>query len=175
MIGKLVDPGQKYPAGLGRRFLARVLDALLPLAAAAVVGVPLLGDARDHIQDQIDAAEQAGVTRTIWLIDGTTGGYLAVVLGVFLGVSLLLEALPTALWGRSPGKALLGLHVVDMRQHEKPSFGAALLRWLLYHVLALLVVGVVNVLWAVRDRPWRQCWHDKAAGTFVGTAKAPAA
>jgi hypothetical protein len=25
----------------------------------------------------------------------------------------------------------------------------------------------VNVLWCLFDRPWRQCWHDKAAHTFV--------
>ena len=45
--------------------------------------------------------------------------------------------------------------------------GAALRRWLVYGVLGLAVVGVVNVLWCLVDRPWRQCWHDKAARTFV--------
>ncbi|ARQ70437.1 RDD family protein [Streptomyces marincola] len=162
---------QAHPAALGRRVLARLVDSLLPVGAAVAVGLPLLGDARDHIQDQVDAAERAGVTETVWLIDGTTGGYLAMVIGVFLGVGLLLEALPTALWGRTPGKALFGLRVLDIQQQEKPGFGAAFLRWLVYSLLGVLVVGVANVLWALRDRPWRQCWHDKAAGTFVGTLK----
>ena len=31
----------------------------------------------------------------------------------------------------------------------------------------LLVIGVVGVLWCLFDKPWRQCWHDKAAHTFV--------
>ncbi|MFD7512442.1 RDD family protein, partial [Streptomyces sp. NPDC059853] len=159
---------QLYPAGPGRRLLARLLDSLLPLAAAGAMAAMVLGDARDHIQRQIDAANEAGVTREIWLIDGTTGGHLAMVLGVFLVAGFLFEALPTALWGRSPGKALCKLRVFDLRSQQKPSFGAAVLRWLVHGVLAVTaVLGAVNVLWGLRDRPWRQCWHDKAAGTFV--------
>ncbi len=161
------DVGNVYPAALGRRLLARILDSLLPVGGALLIGWPLIDKARDHIQEQIDAAEHAGVTRDIWLIDGTTGGYLAMVLGVFLGVGLLVEALPTAIWGRSLGKAALRLRVLDVVRQSGPSFGAALLRWLVYSVLGFLVIGLVNVLWCVRDRPWRQCWHDKAAGTFV--------
>lgn len=158
---------QAYPAGLGRRLVARLLDSLLPVGGAVAVAVPLVSKARDHIQEQIDAAEIAGVTRDVWLIDGTTGGYLAMVLGVFFGAGLLLEALPTAIWGRSLGKAVCGLRVLHVERQDKPGFGAALVRWLLYSVLAVLVVGVVNVLWCLRDRPWRQCWHDKAVNTFV--------
>ncbi|MGW0979796.1 RDD family protein [Streptomyces xiamenensis] len=158
---------QLYPAGLGRRLLARLIDSLLPVGAAAAMAAMVIGDARDHIQQQIDAANEAGVTREIWLIDGTTGGYLAMVLGVFLVAGFLFEALPTALWSRSPGKALCKLRVLDLQSQVKPTFGAALSRWFLYSVLGILVIGIVNVLWGVRDRPWHQCWHDKAAGTFV--------
>ncbi|RKN07834.1 RDD family protein [Streptomyces radicis] len=166
------DTRQAYPAKLGKRLVARVVDSLLPGAAAAVIAAPLVGDARDHIQDQVDAAERAGVTETIWLIDGTTGGYLALVLGVFLGVSLLLEALPVALWGTTLGKAIVKLRVLDVGSQEKPGFGAALLRWLLYNVLAVFVVGIVSLIMGARDRPWRQAWHDKAAQTFVGEFRA---
>lgn len=167
MPKSLLGDGQAYPAGVGRRVLARVVDWLLPLAAAAGLAWMLLGDARDHIGDKIDAVEQAGVTQQVALVDGTTGVYVAMVLGVFLGVGLLVEALPVAIWGVSPGKALCRARVLDVARQEPPSFGAALLRWLVVTVLCLLVVGAVGVLWAVRDRPWRQGWHDKAAGTFV--------
>ncbi|WP_165953861.1 RDD family protein [Streptomyces sp. 8K308] len=171
MVRQFVDPGQKYPAGLGRRLLARIVDSLLPVGAAVAVALPLISNARDHIQEQIDAAERAGVTKQIWLIDGTTGGYLALVLGVFLVVGLLFEALPTAIWGTTLGKGMVGARVVDVERQEKPAFGAALLRWLLYNVLALLVVGIVSLVMGARDRPWRQTWHDKAAHTFVAVTK----
>ncbi|GAA2479401.1 hypothetical protein GCM10010393_07410 [Streptomyces gobitricini] len=82
-------------------------------------------------------------------------------------LGVLYEALPTAKWGRTLGKKLMGIEVRDIESHEPPPFGAALRRWLVYGTLGILVVGVVNVLWCLIDRPWRQCWHDKAAHTFV--------
>ncbi|MCF6525589.1 RDD family protein [Streptomyces sp. JJ36] len=155
------------PAGLGRRLGARLVDGLFTFGVAAAVAFPLAGRAADHIQGKIDAAEQAGVTRQIWLIDGTTGGYLALVLGAFLLFGLVYEALPTARWGRTLGKRLFGIRVLDVERQDAPRTGAALRRWLTYGVLSLLVLGVVNVVWCLFDRPWRQCWHDKAARTFV--------
>jgi uncharacterized RDD family membrane protein YckC len=162
--------GQAYPAGLGRRLVARLIDSLLPLAAAAAAAMYLLDRARDHIRAKIDAVELAGVTETVWLVDSTTGKYLAAVIGVFLMAGLLLEVLPTALWGRTVGKAVCRIGVLDMSSQEKPGFGAALNRWLVHSLLALLVIGVLNFLWCLWDRPWRQCWHDKAAHTFVAGA-----
>ncbi|WP_367125290.1 RDD family protein [Streptomyces phytohabitans] len=158
---------QARPASPGRRLAARVIDGFFVFGAGALAAVPFAGKAGDHVQEKIDAVEQAGVTRDVWLIDGTTGGYLAVVLGVFLVFGLLYEALPTARWGQTLGKRLLGLRVLDVERQDTPAMGAAVVRWLTYNVLAVLVIGVVNVLWCVFDQPWRQCWHDKAARTFV--------
>ncbi|MFI0780552.1 RDD family protein [Streptomyces sp. NPDC021212] len=161
---------QGRPAGLGRRFSARLIDMIVLLAIAGAAGFPLWGKAVDHIDEKVETAKQSGETVTVYFIDGTTGVYLAIVLGVLLLAGVLLEALPTALWGRTLGKKLCGVRVLDIEEHDKPSFGAALRRWLVYGVLGVLLVGVVNVLWCLVDRPWRQCWHDKAARTFVATA-----
>ncbi|MFE6549025.1 RDD family protein [Streptomyces sp. NPDC057746] len=155
------------PAGLGRRLVARLLDTVVLAAVTGVAAVPLGTEAIDHINDKIDAAKLSGQTVTVWLLDGTTSMHLAVVLGVLLGFGVLYEVLPTAKWGRTLGKKLCGIEVRDIEAHEPPGFGHALRRWLVYSVPGLLVVGVVGVLWCVFDRPWRQCWHDKAAHTFV--------
>ncbi|WP_250400684.1 RDD family protein [Streptomyces cellostaticus] len=155
------------PAGLGKRFAARLVDSLVVGAVTAAAAVPLGTRAVDHIQDKIDAARLSGRTVTVWLIDGTTGTALAVVLGVLLVFGVLYEALPTAKWGRTLGKKLCGIEVRDIEGHEPPGFGAALRRWLVYSVPGLLGVGLIGVLWCLFDRPWRQCWHDKAAHTFV--------
>ncbi|WP_431782382.1 RDD family protein [Streptomyces chumphonensis] len=159
---------QARPAPLGRRLAARLLDSLVQGALAGAVAAPFVPKALDHWRAQVDAAEQAGVTREIWLIDGTTGGYLAVVVGAFLLFGLLYEALPTARWGRTLGKKVCGVQVLRMAEQTPPGFGAAAVRWLLHGVLALVALGLLNVAWSLFDRPWRQCWHDKAAGTFVG-------
>ncbi|MEU5833378.1 RDD family protein [Streptomyces diacarni] len=155
------------PAALGRRLGARLVDLVLTLAVGAAAAFPFVGKAVDHIEAKIDAVEQAGVTRQVWLVDGTTGGYLALVLGVLVVFGLLYEMLPTARWGRTFGKKLFGICVVNIEGYGKPGFAKSLLRWLVHGALGVLVIGVVNVVWCLFDRPWRQCWHDKVAGTFV--------
>ncbi|MFE5600068.1 RDD family protein [Streptomyces coelicoflavus] len=155
------------PAGLGKRLAARLIDTVVLAGVTAVAAVPLGVKAVDHVNDKIDEAKLSGETVTVWLLDGTTSTYLGIVLAVLLLFGVVYEALPTAKWGRTLGKKLLGLEVRDIEAHEPPSFGAALRRWLVYSVPGLLAVGVVGVAWCLFDRPWHQCWHDKAAGTFV--------
>ncbi|MFE1440062.1 RDD family protein [Streptomyces sp. NPDC058739] len=155
------------PAGLGKRLAARLIDSVVVLGITAAAAVPLGTKALDHLQGKIDEAKQSGETVTVWLLDGTTSVYLGIVLAVLLLAGVLYEALPTAKWGRTLGKKALGLDVRDIEGHEPPGFGAALRRWLVYSVPGLLLFGVVGVLWCLFDRPWRQCWHDKAAHTFV--------
>ncbi|MET8075868.1 RDD family protein [Streptomyces sp. NPDC005303] len=155
------------PAGLGKRLAARLLDTLVVGAVTAVAAVPLGTKAADHIDEKVDAAKLSGETVTVWLLDGTTSVYLGIVVAVLLVAGVLYEALPTAKWGRTLGKKLLGLEVRDIEGHEPPTFGGALRRWLVYSVPGLLGIGLVGVAWCLFDRPWRQCWHDKAAHTFV--------
>jgi len=155
------------PAGLGKRLVARLLDTVVLGAVTAAAAVPLGTKAIDHVNEKIDAAKLSGRAETVWLLDGTTAVYLGIVLAVLLLFGVLYEALPTARWGRTLGKKLCGLEVRGIESHEPPAFGAALRRWLVYSVPGLLGIGVVGVAWCLFDRPWRQCWHDKAAHTFV--------
>ncbi|KUN01452.1 hypothetical protein AQI95_31525 [Streptomyces yokosukanensis] len=155
------------PAGLGKRFAARLIDTLVLGAVTAAAAVPLGTEAVDHVRQKIDAAKLSGHEVTVWLLDGTTATSLGIVLAVLLVVGAVYEALPTAKWGRTLGKKLMGLQVRDIEGHEPPAFGAALRRWLVYSVPGLLGIGVLGVLWCLFDRPWHQCWHDKAAHTFV--------
>ncbi|MFE4694253.1 RDD family protein [Streptomyces sp. NPDC056749] len=155
------------PAALGKRLAARLLDTVVLGAVVGAVGFPLVTEALEHIDRKIEAAKMSGETVTVWLLDSTTAGLFGGVLAAFLVLGFLLEAVPTSKWGRTLGKKLCGIEVRDIESHDAPSLGAALRRWLVYGVLGLAVVGVVNVLWCLIDRPWRQCWHDKAARTFV--------
>ncbi|WP_418957318.1 RDD family protein [Streptomyces tritici] len=155
------------PGALGKRFAARLIDSVLLGALAGAAASPFVLQALDHIAGKIEAAKQSGTTVQVWLVDGTTSVQFGIALGIFLVLGVLYEVLPTVKWGRTLGKKLCGLQVRDIEAHEPPGFGAALRRWLVYGVLGLLVVGVVNVMWCLFDRPWRQCWHDKAARTFV--------
>ncbi|MFC8293805.1 RDD family protein [Streptomyces sp. NPDC057242] len=155
------------PAGLGRRLVARLVDSVVMGALAGAAALPFLAAALDHIEGKIEAARQSGTTVQVWLVDSTTSVQFGAALAALVVVGLLYEVLPTARWGRTLGKKLCGIQVRDIEAHEPPTFGGALKRWLVHTVLGLLAVGVLNVLWCVFDRPWRQCWHDKAARTFV--------
>ncbi|WP_199837060.1 RDD family protein, partial [Streptomyces sp. NRRL F-6492] len=155
------------PAGLGRRLLARLIDSAVTGALAGAAALPFLTAALDHIEGKIEAARQSGTTVQVWLVDSTTSVQFGIALAALVVVGILYEVLPTAKWGRTLGKKLCGIQVRDIEAHEPPTFGGSLKRWLVYGVLGLLAVGVLNVLWCVFDRPWRQCWHDKAARTFV--------
>ncbi|MFE9726373.1 RDD family protein [Streptomyces sp. NPDC005794] len=155
------------PAGLGKRLAARLLDTVVLGVFVGAIGFPLVTRAMDHVDQKIEEAKTSGETVTVWLLDSTTAGLFGGLLAAFLILGFVLEAVPTAKWGRTLGKKLCGLDVRDIESHDTPSLGAALRRWLVYGVLGLVVVGVLNVLWCLIDRPWRQCWHDKAARTFV--------
>ncbi|MER5783377.1 RDD family protein [Streptomyces mobaraensis] len=159
------------PAGLGRRLVARLIDTVVLGGAVAAVAVPLWAKAVSHIDEKVNRAKRSGETVTVWLLDGTTGTYLAIVLGALLLGGVLYEVLPTATWGRTPGKKLCGVRVLDIESHDTPSFAAALRRWLVYSLLGVVAVGVLNAVWCLFDRPWRQCWHDKAARTFVASGR----
>ncbi len=155
------------PAGLGKRLVARLVDTLIVGGVTAAAAVPLVPKVIDHVDAKIDEAKLSGLKTTVWLLDGTTTAYLGIVLGVLLVAGFLYEALPTAKWGRTLGKKLLGIEVRDIEGHDVPSTGASVKRWLVYTVPGLLAIGLIGIIWCVFDRPWRQCWHDKAARTFV--------
>jgi uncharacterized RDD family membrane protein YckC len=157
------------PAGLGRRLIARLIDSLLVGAVVSGATYPLALSSLHHLQDKIDAARLSGENVRVWLIDGTTGLYLGAALAGLLLAGLLYEVLPTVKWGRTLGKKLLRLRVLDIESQLNPGFGQALRRMLIRQILDFVAIGVLNSLWCVFDRPWRQCWHDKTARTFVAT------
>ncbi|MEU9037821.1 RDD family protein [Streptomyces sp. NPDC048352] len=150
------------PAGLVRRWLARVLDSVAYAAVAAAVARPLLPRMTAHLEAKVDAARASGRTTTVWLLDATTAGHLGLVLGAVLLFGVFYEVLPTVRWGRTPGKKLLGVRVLAATTLRPPSFGAALRRWLVYAFL-----GLPGGLGCLVDRPRRRAWHDRAAGTYV--------
>lgn len=150
------------PAGLVRRGLARAVDSLVFAAVAAAAARPLVPAATAHIEAKVDAARGTGRTTTVWLLDATIVGYLGIVLAAVLLFGVFYEALPTARWGRTPGKKLFGVRVLATATLRPPGFGAALRRWLAYALF-----GLLGGLWCLGDRPRRRAWHDRAAGTYV--------
>ncbi|MFC7218502.1 RDD family protein [Streptomyces polyrhachis] len=160
-------PRPAAPAPLGARLAARLIDLVVTAALSLPLALPLALRSAEHLDRKIEAARDSGRTVHVWLIDGTTGPYLALFATVLLLFGLLYEALPTATWGRTLGKKLCGLRVVDVRTQRPPSLTAAGKRWLTMFLTCLPLVGLAGLLRGLYDRPRRQCWHDRAAGTYV--------
>ena len=70
---------------------------------------------------------------------------------------------PTTIWGRTPGKWVAGIVVVD--SDGRTPGPAAIPREMIGRFVSAIAVGI-GFAWMVFD-PKRQGWHDKIAGTFV--------
>ncbi|UJB42233.1 RDD family protein [Streptomyces sp. A1-5] len=160
---------QGHPAPLGRRLAARLIDTVVLALITLAVALPLWSTVTGHIDAKVEAAKQSGRQVTVYLVDGTTAPVFLAILAVVLIGGGLYEVLPTLKWGRTLGKKLCGVRVLDIESHDTPVLAQAIKRWLVYSVLGVLVIGVVNALWCVFDKPWRQCWHDKLARTFIAS------
>ena len=66
--------------------------------------------------------------------------------------------------GQTPGNAVLGIRVVDVRDRpgQPIGYGRAALRWLVSIVSAIVLL--LGYLWMLWD-PRKQTWQDKAAGS----------
>jgi len=146
------------PAGPGEDRLASVGQRVVGFAAdAALAGTVLLTPgmlAADAVSfDDLGP----GLTRLV-----------ALVAAVFLA---LYEVVPTALWGRTPGKAIVNIRVVGIGDERPPGWKGAVLRW----VLPALAFQVAVVGWvlAIALRavlaldPLHRGVHDRLAGTIV--------
>jgi uncharacterized RDD family membrane protein YckC len=155
------------PALLGPRLGARLLDALAEYALVGVLGVVLIQRVVLHLQAKIDAAQVSGTPQTVWLLDGTVLANAGILLAALLAVGVVYEAIPTAAWGRTLGKAVFGLRVLDARTRQRPGLGRCLLRTAVTQTLVFVLLGVLELVPCATDRRLRQSWHDKLARTFV--------
>jgi len=71
--------------------------------------------------------------------------------------------IPTILWGRTPGKWVAGIVVVD--SDGRTPGPAAIPREMIGKLVSFLAAGI-GIIWLVFDSK-HQGWHDKIAGTFV--------
>jgi TonB family protein len=138
----LSNPQIGTRAGVARRFAAQLLDVVsvwliffLVLALAGLIGYG-------------SQSLGLGVTSVFW---------------TFIGYVVF------ALWflsqGKTPGKWLVGIRVVDKRQGSLPGLGRMLVRETIGKIVSGFFLGL-GYFWAIFDRDG-QAWHDKIAGTAV--------
>lgn len=135
-------------ASVGERIVGGLVDLVVTFVAVLMVG-SVLGLATSDLEEG-----QIGVSTSV-----TGWRFLACALVVFLGFAAM-----EWIWGKTPGKMLLRMHVVG-RDGGLPSPGAAIVRNLLRFVdgIALYLLGLVVI---AIDRDRRRL-GDLLAGTRV--------
>ena len=155
-------------AGPGRRLLARVIDGLLVGLIASPVTVPLVGRYLRYTSD----AAASGIRTDVY--DQRSLQLLTGIALVSLVVSFLYEVPQLARWGQTLGKRICRVRVVRRDGRGGAGIGPApaAMRWLVSGGVPAVpyvgtVIAILDSLWLLWDRPWRQCLHDKVAATIV--------
>ena len=101
------------------------------------------------------------------------GLYLAILV-IMLGLSYVYCVEMMFRSGQTLGKKALRLRVVPLDPRATLTRGAAAKRYSVAILAGSFIplLPLVDGLWQLWDKPYRQCLHDKAAGTVV--VKAPA-
>lgn len=136
-------------AGLGRRFVAHLIDGILCLIAYMIIGTMV-------------ASQTGGLTEDGFSMEGAPA--LLVILFTFIVTLAYFAVLESSRSGKTLGKLIAGIRVTDVNG-GKASFNQALIRNILRLVDGLLfyIVGIVLILRSDR----RQRLGDRVAGTVV--------
>lgn len=157
------------PASPWRRLGGFVIDILVITAVLTPLLIPAALAQMDHAHTLASAAADPAAKQQVaplplWARQWFVGAVVALAFGVY-------RVAQVGTSGRTLGHRLARVRVVDT-EGGRVSWGRALLRYVaFYGITAVPVAGpvfsVVNYLWCLFDRPYRQCLHDKVAGTFV--------
>ncbi|MEV5594808.1 RDD family protein [Streptomyces sp. NPDC052496] len=137
-------------ASQGARLGARALDVLFQFVAVFIV-IAVVG----LVQAVLPRGPGVGIPTALLGI--------ALVIGV-----LLYEPFMNWKYGGTFGKRICGMRIARLNDGTGLSFGQALGRWAVVFPMGFVpFLGLLNVLWCCWDEPFRQCLHDKVAGTVV--------
>lgn len=145
-------------AGLGSRFVAALVDALIQLVLFVLVGVAALVSAGTLMVLLASLSAPGQAALAAWMI----GGGLALLFLILWGYYIFFELV----WnGQSPGKRLV--HIRVMREDGYPvGFLDSVVRNLVRVVDFLPAYYVIGLTVMLLDRRWRRL-GDYAAGTVV--------
>ena len=157
-------------AAWGARAVARIIDSFV----TGLITLPfILWLVWPSVQRFIDSIPDGATAPTDAAMSALQADLLAVstsVTVITLLVSFLYEVPQNKAWGRTLGKRALGLRIRPLAADVPLTWGQVLARWGSFEAFSVVAGGlllVVDLLWPLWDRPWRQAVHDKIARTIV--------
>lgn len=174
-------PGGAPLAEFGDRLLAYLIDLAILGGVSTIFILPAVAyQTALMVEWQTDFADRYGAPGSPEPDPGEVLRELlstmAPVLWLYLGAIALTIAAAYVyrvemMWrtGQTVGKRAMGLRVVRLDPATPLTRAVATKRWLVDSVAVQLVplLGLLDGLWQLWDRPYRQCLHDKAAGTTL--------
>lgn len=168
-------------SGWWRRVGASIIDSFVVSLVMSLVTLPLTMPSMRRMMDlwsqTMDAARSGGTPPTTDMASALDSRfYLA---SLLMGVAYFLyDAVCTARWGRTLGKRVLGIRVVDVAAPANVPMQRAAVRALVKHIDSLVgsvplasslawMFNLVDSLFPLWDKPLRQSIHDKAAKSAV--------
>lgn len=139
---------QGDPAGFWIRFVAAIIDGIIVFAIGAIIWPILFGDT-------------FWVTQTE-MIDGEVFSYTTTQ-DWHLLMTLAWDIVFVALYGATPGKAVLGIRVYDAKGNRRIGFVRASIR-ALAEFLSAFTLGIGYLMAAFRKD--KRSLHDLIAGTY---------
>lgn len=155
-------------AGFGSRLVAYIVDGIAFTLLMALVATPLglwVSSSYETVVEPCDSGTGFCENPT----DESVGIILiaaAIYLVLLFIAWLIYWVLPTGRSGRTLGKRLVGLQVVDADSGQPPGFWRAFVRYLIFGLLNGSGIGLIGVLWILFDDR-NQAWHDKVASSVV--------
>jgi uncharacterized RDD family membrane protein YckC len=177
-------------SGRWRRFVAFVLDQVILAVPTAIIGVLTLMAAVDDWGSLTYTANDGTAALTV---EGeaqlrTAIAWVAIALGATAAFYYIIF---TALFGQTPGKAILGIQVIETAGGAVPSIATASIRYGVYALPGLIATGaaimgisisswdwVLGIAWLaivgwIFIDPVRRGVHDMVAGTVVVSTEQP--
>lgn len=155
----------------GQRLVARLIDIVAVLLLIAVVDGYFIFQFMREVWPQVESAALNGEsTYPLNLSERASQLQMTIIL-VALLLWYVYEVPMTTYTGQTLGKRMVGIKVVPVFGQPMRIFPNSL-RWSFMALPFLIlicgwIILLADALWCLRDRPLRQCLHDKSPGTAV--------
>jgi uncharacterized RDD family membrane protein YckC len=170
------DPAAIPLAAWGQRAAARIIDSLLESVISAPFILWILGPQLRAFVDSVPTdGSQVPPAALQAFVDDVVAATWSLTL-VSVAVTFLYQVPQNVAWGQTLGKRVLGIRIRLLADDVNPRWPTAIVRWGTYTVGVLVLsslFAIVDYLWPLWDKPWRQALHDKAARTIVVPHRKP--